>query len=1125
MYMYDRVVVNFDASHQEVDKVDYLFSGYVNGYLLWESKLNSSQYNPPRFLIDQYSSSALNTVSLSKSMLSDLDLNFNTTNPRSSENEQEIERLSRLKRQVKMKHLSLRITTNKLAILATITATTLVWCHFSSLHTDADSWNKSMHLSNGNRSGKVKDFLDVMYQNLPGVLGVDTLSTQLTSIVARMHPDVLFIGEADSDNVKAACPEGYNWVGGGLKNKIDKIRVSAIVREDLPFKTFKIKTMVPAVGIKVGEWRLIGIYREWSLQGDQDTKTKELQVDRLRDFVDYWLTVKSKCICVGDFNFDPFPGTEYQRSLELIRSCVNDVILPAGWRQLVRGPTRNEAKQEPALLDHIYVNQVDRTERVWNEQRSGYDHNLVGVRFKARGVIFKAETFEYRNLANVTSEQFHAAWLDTNPGEIFEERDDPSEAVSIWEHKMHVTLEAVAPLMRITTKPKANAWFTKEHKELCDERDIRKKEADLWGTSEAKNRYKTFRNHVTKVLKKAKFEWIRDHLSIDDSKKWWARVKRLAGMVKVDGEEMRIKDENGKEITCPKELAEYFNKFFKEKVTKLQSTLKVDKNEVMDYAREFMADKGMETPPKFAFKTIGTGVINKTIKKLKNTAAEGRDAITTVMLKQFKGTIAPAIRHIVNLSIKTGIYPTPWKTGLITPLPKSGDLSIPKNWRPVCINPAVSKILEGVLQKQLQAHMEEFQIFSPSQHAYRSHRSCESALLDLDTLIQKARNENKIVALVLTDMSAAFNLIKKEILLAQLEIYGFDVKSRRMVDSYLSNRKTRCRIKGCISSCVELDSGVGEGSVLGPGFFICGMCSVSIVAKRTRLEMEEAGLWIDAYTLEFADDTSGVLVCDDEAELQIAIHLMMDKFKHYFNSMGMCLNESKCELIVFRSSRKQFTQTLPGGQPETNCVRLLGLWIDNSYKFTTHTEKVCQKLRFKIANLNRVRSYLPEKQAQMLTESLVLSTIAYMGAIYLRVPSNRSKVQKLMNLSARSVLRAHPRTHVVDMLRELYWLNAENFWHYLMVFAMKRIREGLLKAIVTHREIFVVVNPKVIKLRNNDVRVQWARMTSHGINSFANNGCEVFNRYNLNTEYFENMDEFKERVKLRIFHNNVNGNL
>ena len=239
----------------------------------------------------------------------------------------------------------------------------------------------------------------------------------------------------------------------------------------------------------------------------------------------------------------------------------------------------------------------------------------------------------------------------------------------------------------------------------------------------------------------------------------------------------------------------------------------------------------------------------------------------------------------------------------------------------------------------------------------------------------------------------------------------------------------------------------------------------------------------------------------------------------------MCLNMSKCELIIFRSSRKEFTQTLPGGQEEVNCVKLLGLHIDNSYRFTTHTEKVCQKLRFKLANLNRVRPYLSQGKAKLITESLVMSTISYMATLYLRIPSNRKKIQKLMNVSARSVLRAPPRSHVEDLLRELYWLNTENLWEYLLICVMRRLRERLLRAPISFEEVFVNRNPELRRLRGNDLRVQWTRMTSHGLNSFISNGCEAYNKYNLNPEMFLNEEVFKETVKFRIFSRCSNGNL
>ena len=232
---------------------------------------------------------------------------------------------------------------------------------------------------------------------------------------------------------------------------------------------------------------------------------------------------------------------------------------------------------------------------------------------------------------------------------------------------------------------------------------------------------------------------------------------------------------------------------------------------------------------------------------------------------------------------------------------------------------------------------------------------------------------------------------------------------------------------------------------------------------------------------------------------------------------------SKCESIIFRSSRKEFTQTLPGGQEEVDCVKLLGLNIDSDYRFSTHTDKVCQKLRFKIANLNRVRPYLPEEHAKMLTESLVLSTIAYMGTLYLRLPSNQKKVQRLMNLAARSVLKEEPRAHVEDMLLELYWLNVKNYHEYLLIFAMRRIREGLMKAQNTAKELRLGADPR---LRNSgDLQVQWTRMRSHGLNSFLAAGCSAYNKYNLSKEWFETEDEFKAAVKLRIFSKNANGNL
>ena len=75
----------------------------------------------------------------------------------------------------------------------------------------------------------------------------------------------------------------------------------------------------------------------------------------------------------------------------------------------------------------------------------------------------------------MTTDEMKEAWESGYPSDIYAEKD-PSEALRIWEHKVHLALEIVAPMQQVTTKAKHNPWFTTELKELCDERDRRKKE-------------------------------------------------------------------------------------------------------------------------------------------------------------------------------------------------------------------------------------------------------------------------------------------------------------------------------------------------------------------------------------------------------------------------------------------------------------------------------------------------------------------------------------------------------------------------------------------------------------------------------------------------------------------------
>ena len=54
-----------------------------------------------------------------------------------------------------------------------------------------------------------------------------------------------------------------------------------------------------------------------------------------------------------------------------------------------------------------------------------------------------------------------------------------------------------------------------------------------------------------------------------------------------------------------------------------------------------------------------------------------------------------------------------------------------------------------------------------------------------------------------------------------------------------SGQRTQVKVKVILSPEVSLDTGVGEGGMLGLNFFCWGMTDVSVVAKRVQRKLKE----------------------------------------------------------------------------------------------------------------------------------------------------------------------------------------------------------------------------------------------------------------------------------------------
>ena len=77
-----------------------------------------------------------------------------------------------------------------------------------------------------------------------------------------------------------------------------------------------------------------------------------------------------------------------------------------------------------------------------------------------------------------------------------------------------------------------------------------------------------------------------------------------------------------------------------------------------------------------------------------------------------------------------------------------------------------------------------------------------------------------VTALILMDLSKAFDTLDHGILLTKLVKYGFDPHTIFWFDSYLSSRKQYVKIDTAVSEEANIKLGVPQGSVLGPVLFI-----------------------------------------------------------------------------------------------------------------------------------------------------------------------------------------------------------------------------------------------------------------------------------------------------------------
>ena len=176
--------------------------------------------------------------------------------------------------------------------------------------------------------------------------------------------------------------------------------------------------------------------------------------------------------------------------------------------------------------------------------------------------------------------------------------------------------------------------------------------------------------------------------------------------------------------------------------------------------------------------------------------------------------VTPELTHIYNTSLATGIFPSDWGVGLVTPIPKTScNSKNAKEWRPITQISLPGKLLEWLVHTQIGAYLDANNILYDNQHGFRSERSTATAIFSALKTIYENWNLNLVTTCIFIDFSRAFDSIDHDIFLRKLKLYGMSEKCIAFLSSYIGGRTQCTRVNGYDSPKAKLECGTAQGSI------------------------------------------------------------------------------------------------------------------------------------------------------------------------------------------------------------------------------------------------------------------------------------------------------------------------
>ena len=518
-----------------------------------------------------------------------------------------------------------------------------------------------------------------------------------------------------------------------------------------------------------------------------------------------------------------------------------------------------------------------------------------------------------------------------------------------------------------------------------------------------------------------------------------------------------------------------------------------------------------------AFRPINLDELKQIISGMKSNTSRA-DPIETSVVKQNLDTLAPILLKIINSCLVQSIFPSQLKKAIITPVIKDETKSHDdfKNYRPISNLEFLSKLLEKVVLKQLTKYLDEFSLYTKFQSAYRPNHSCETAMAYIVDDIQQFLENKQNAALIMLDLSSAFDTVDHQMLIDRLERdFGICDEALELIRSYLYERTFSVSIDDKASSSHELSYGVPQGSILGPVFY-------SMYTKRIEEIVQHHGFKVHIY----ADDCTVYFPFEDNDEQTAKIQLSecISDIQKWMRNSYLKLNAEKTSLMVFRPDKCIKTKTF-SLVSECNEIfgvetsKLLGVMLGTSLNFTEFTNKKIQTCNFHLRNLKAVKNSMPQSTRILLVTSSICSTLDYCNSLLISSPKYLTdRLQKILNNAVRYIFDVRKRDHISPYLCKLHILPVIYRIKFKVSSIAFKVTRGTAPEYLDKVKMFIP--PSDRPLRDGCGRDKWMFESTLEIqksSAFIPKMITTWNALPWELRQLEHLDAFKSQLKTFYF--------